>query len=509
MSKCDCNDNRKVLIVFGNDLTVEAMVSVWDAKECVYVPMDLTGASDVALNMVTTFTKVPGEEVSASGSRVSAFFPAGRLGKGVYGVEITFRDADGRCRAFERSLIEVVESSGEATVESTAEGETGDGLNITVDVRTRTLRIGGAGATDYPSLTGKPSINGVVLEGNMTPEELGMYSRGEADEKFETKTQAAAALEKKADKTAITPYDISWIYNYISGKEDIPEDKYNEIKKVIDDNRFFILKEGVMSAPLFGNYNGNGILLWGANSPSQPAFITISILNYKAGDDVIKHRVNSMGIFPLEKEPSNLNNDSTVTYSGNNDAVYVAKSGEEITNLKVTCTLPADPVNPTMDYPKTREAKLIFECGRNADITFENVQWNDWSAPDFKTASHCICEISIMYVYSLKKFIGKYTTYPPTHLTYPSWNLPSTWLITAGGSNVPSIQVTDTDNVGWKVEYPDWMKTKGGIDSGTGSGTVTFQVVANTGAEREGNITLKSADGRKVFVECYVRQEGV
>lgn len=207
MSKCDCNDNRKVLIVFGNDLTVEAVVSVWSAEECVYVPMDLTGASDVALNMVTTFTKVPGEGVSASGSRVSAFFPAGRLGKGVYGVEITFRNADGRCRAFERSLIEVVESSGEATIESTAEGETGDGLNITVDVRTRTVRIGGTGATDYPSLTGKPSINGVVLEGDKTPEELGMYSKEEADERFQTKESAAEAdkrvqvmLDGKVDK---------------------------------------------------------------------------------------------------------------------------------------------------------------------------------------------------------------------------------------------------------------------------------------------------------------------
>lgn len=192
-----CGDAPDVRVVEGNDLTVEAMVSVWDAKECVYVPMDLTGASDVALNMVTTFTKVPGEGVSASGSRVSAFFPAGRLGKGVYGVEITFRNADGRCRAFERSLIEVVESSGEATVESTAEGETGDGLNITVDVRTRTVRIGGTGATDYPSLTGKPSINGVVLEGDKTPEELGMYSKEGAEGKFETKSHAADTFQTK------------------------------------------------------------------------------------------------------------------------------------------------------------------------------------------------------------------------------------------------------------------------------------------------------------------------
>lgn len=284
MSKCDCNDNRKIRIVSGNDLTVEAVVSVWDAKECVYVPMDLTGASDVALNMVTTFTKVHGEGVSASGSRVSAFFPAGRLGKGVYGVEITFRNADGRCRAFERSLIEVVESSGEVTVESTAEGETGDGLNITVDVRTRTVRIGGGGATDYPSLTGKPSINGVTLEGDMTPEELGMYSKGEADEKFETKTQAAAALasvtkaldgcakktelpsktsqltndsgfidsdalapyaktddmlsklEKKADKAGVEPYDCTWAFRLANGAE-VTRDQVIELDKAIRSGR--------------------------------------------------------------------------------------------------------------------------------------------------------------------------------------------------------------------------------------------------------------------------------
>lgn len=290
MSKCDCNDNRKIWIVSGNDLTVEAVVSVWDAKECVYVPMDLTGVSDVALNMVTTFTKVPGEGVSASGSRVSAFFPAGRLGKGVYGVEITFRDAVGRCRAFERSLIEVVESSGEATVESTAEGETGDGLNITVDVRTRTVRIGGIVAADYPSLTGKPSINGVVLEGDKTPEDLGLmskdgsYTKVEADGRFETKEQAVAdlasvtkaldgcakktdlpsktsqltndsgfidstalapyaktgdvnaELKKKADKADVEPYDCSWVFRLSNGTE-VTYEQYSELDRVIRSGR--------------------------------------------------------------------------------------------------------------------------------------------------------------------------------------------------------------------------------------------------------------------------------
>lgn len=89
----------------------------------------------------------------------------------------------------------------------------------------------------------------------------------------------------------------------------------------------------------------------------------------------------------------------------------------------------------------------------------------------------------------------------------PSWNLPTTWTINADGSNNPSIQVTDNDNVGWKVEYPDWMEAEGGIDSGTGSGTVSFQIVANTGAERSGNITLKSAGGNTTYAVCSVSQK--
>lgn len=89
----------------------------------------------------------------------------------------------------------------------------------------------------------------------------------------------------------------------------------------------------------------------------------------------------------------------------------------------------------------------------------------------------------------------------------PSWNLPTTWTINADGSNDPFIQVTDNDNVGWKVEYPDWMEAEGGIDSGTGSGTVSFQIVANTGAERSGNITLKSAGGNTTYAVCSVSQK--
>lgn len=108
---------------------------------------------------------------------------------------------------------------------------------------------------------------------------------------------------------------------------------------------------------------------------------------------------------------------------------------------------------------------------------------------------------------NLTRCVAKQAAKAETPKVDPSWNLPSTWIIKADGSNAPSIQVTDNDNVGWKVEYPDWMGAEGGIDSGTGSGEVSFQVDANTGAERKGNITLKSADGNTTFAVSSVEQE--
>ena len=60
---------------------------------------------------------------------------------------------------------------------------------------------------DYEVLENLPSVNGVVLKGDKAPEELGMYSKEEADEKFQTKESAAEAdkrvqgmLDGKVDK---------------------------------------------------------------------------------------------------------------------------------------------------------------------------------------------------------------------------------------------------------------------------------------------------------------------
>lgn len=50
---------------------------------------------------------------------------------------------------------------------------------------------------DYEALENLPSVNGVVLKGNKTPEDLGMYSKEEADGKFETKSHAADTFQTK------------------------------------------------------------------------------------------------------------------------------------------------------------------------------------------------------------------------------------------------------------------------------------------------------------------------
>ena len=208
MSKCDCNDNRKIRIVSGNDLTVEALVSIYDEDKGYYTSFDLSGASDVKMRIVGAYSKVEGENVTVSGSKAKALFKAGRYGAGNYGVEITFTRGQESFRVFERGLFSVVRDSGEASLGTLAEGGSGEGMNISVDVRSRTLRVGQvSGITDYNLLENRPSIGGVTLEGNKRPSDLGMYSKEEADGKFETKESAAEAdkriqemLDGKVDK---------------------------------------------------------------------------------------------------------------------------------------------------------------------------------------------------------------------------------------------------------------------------------------------------------------------
>lgn len=203
-----CGDAPDVRVVEGNDLTVEALVSIYDEDKGYYASFDLSGASDVKMRIVGAYSKVEGENVTVSGSKAKALFKAGRYGAGNYGVEITFTRDQGSFRVFERGLFSVVRDSGEASLGTSAEGGSGEGMNISVDVRSRTLRVGQvSGITDYNLLENRPSIGGVTLEKDKRPSDLGMYSKEEADWKFETKESAAEAdkrvqgmLDGKVDK---------------------------------------------------------------------------------------------------------------------------------------------------------------------------------------------------------------------------------------------------------------------------------------------------------------------
>lgn len=174
---CGCAGGGPVArIVKGNDFTVVALASVYDGEKGLYVPFSLAEAADVELNIVGVYGKVPGKDVTVDGNSVSARF-SGAVGIGRYGVEILFRDSEGKGRVFELGLFEVVRSSGEASSETGSEGETGEGYNISVDVRARTVRIGkSTGVTDYSLLDNKPSIGGVTLEGDKSLEDLGYES---------------------------------------------------------------------------------------------------------------------------------------------------------------------------------------------------------------------------------------------------------------------------------------------------------------------------------------------
>ena len=209
MDNCTCISRERVYIVYGNDFTIEAHVSVYDKDEGIYKLLDLTGVKKCQMRLVGTYRKAIGKDVAVSGSKVTAFFPGGSVGVGTYGVEITFVDSLGKGRIFERNLIGIVSASGEATVDNDIEGEAGEGLNVSVNVLTRTVRIGDVGSVlaDYNLLENRPSIGGVTLEGNKRPSDLGMYSKEEADGKFETKESAAEAdkrvqgmLDGKVDK---------------------------------------------------------------------------------------------------------------------------------------------------------------------------------------------------------------------------------------------------------------------------------------------------------------------
>lgn len=209
MKECDCDKKLPgIRMVKGNDLTVVALASVYDADSGAYIAFNLGACTGVTMRLVRSFNRIEAKSISVDGDEVTATFAGSTLTTGTYGVEILFSKDGQDGRIFENDLFAIVSDSGDASIDTAAGGGDGQGYNITVDIKSRTLRVGQvSGITDYNLLENRPSIGGVTLEGNKRPSDLGMYSKEEADEKFQTKESAAEAdkrvqgmLDGKVDK---------------------------------------------------------------------------------------------------------------------------------------------------------------------------------------------------------------------------------------------------------------------------------------------------------------------
>lgn len=195
-------------MVKGNDLTVVALASVYDADSGAYIAFNLGVCTGVTMRLVRSFNRIEAKNISVDGDEVTATFAGSTLTTGTYGVEILFSKDGQDGRIFENDLFAIVTDSGDASIDTAAGGGNGHGYNITVDIKSRTLRVGQvSGITDYNLLENRPSIGGVTLEGNKMASDLGMYSKEEADGKFQTKESAAEAdkrvqgmLDGKVDK---------------------------------------------------------------------------------------------------------------------------------------------------------------------------------------------------------------------------------------------------------------------------------------------------------------------
>lgn len=106
----------------------------------------------------------------------------------------------------------------------------------------------------------------------------------------------------------------------------------------------------------------------------------------------------------------------------------------------------------------------------------------------------------------------------------PTWDMPSTISIDKYGWGCGAgsylINITDNDDVGWKVVAPEWMDASGDcghvytggtfISSITGRGNTKMTLTTDSyDVEKTGIIYLKSLDGNETYAQCSVSQEAL
>ena len=194
-----------VTVVQGNDFTLNIALSTPNKETQATDPYDIRDAKSLEVKLISQINghvlcldpfKIVGKNV------ISTLVSGTKLKLTDYDVEVSFVKGGLNKRAYECNIIHVVRCQGDTDYSTqNTEGENGYGIDLTMGIDIEVVNLGknvnGSGTLDYNDLEHKPSINDVVLEGNKTLEDLGMYSKQETDEKFETKSHAADTFETK------------------------------------------------------------------------------------------------------------------------------------------------------------------------------------------------------------------------------------------------------------------------------------------------------------------------
>lgn len=88
-----------------------------------------------------------------------------------------------------------------------------------------------------------------------------------------------------------------------------------------------------------------------------------------------------------------------------------------------------------------------------------------------------------------------------------TWDLPPSLTFEADGDGA-IFNITDSNNVGWRLTFPDWCFVNNGGTEGSGDRYIDFTATVNyTGSSRTGTVQLVSTDGNTVYATCTVTQK--
>ena len=383
MNDCSCQLNGEVAVVRGNDFTLSARLSSYDEKSGGYAPIDLSTASSVTVRLLGTFGKATGSNVTFSGGAVAASFSGKALGTGTYGIEVTFEDANGAARLFERDVIRIVDSGDEAA------NVQGGQQNVSVDVKTRVIAFGGAGFTIlgyydtiealnaaveapkagemygigtaapydiyvWDAVGGQWVNNGAIQGPKGDPGETGPQGpkgdpgdtgpqgpQGPKGDPGDTGPQGPQGPKGDPGDPGIETYDIVWLLNLFSTTENtvtLTAEQFNEIKAAADAHKIFVGYGQVFSSSAYSYGDGTYITLT-LSFGNSVSIYSVSSLNgtYEAsltGNQIITQNELS-GYAKSSDVPtktSQLTNDSGFITENQGLDGYVKKRGVVKTN---------------------------------------------------------------------------------------------------------------------------------------------------------------------------------